>query len=104
MFDRQAFPVALARSVFCQVLLALRYCHHVYDGQWTLIHRDLKPENGESHGCKAAEMLFAPRFVALARSSKSKTELANPVGKLVVPFSDQSCSVLAGVSRWPTLA
>jgi serine/threonine protein kinase len=47
MFDRRAFPLALARSVFCQVLLALHYCHHVYEGQWTLIHRDLKPENGE---------------------------------------------------------
>ena len=48
MFDnRQAFPVALARFIFCQVLLALHYCHHVYEGQWTLIHRDLKPENGE---------------------------------------------------------
>jgi serine/threonine protein kinase len=36
------------QSIFCQMLLALHYCHHSYKGlRRTLLHRDLKPENGE---------------------------------------------------------
>jgi hypothetical protein len=41
-------------------------------------------------------MLFAPCFIALARSSKLTTEFANPIVNLVVRTSDQSCSVLVG--------
>ncbi|KAJ9091665.1 hypothetical protein QFC21_007140 [Naganishia friedmannii] len=44
--QRKPIPHHRIQSIFCQMLLALHYCHHSYKGlRHTLLHRDLKPEN-----------------------------------------------------------
>jgi serine/threonine protein kinase len=69
--------------VFCQVLLALHYCHTPALGRGVILHRDIKPENGE----------LSP--LSGGRHVKAAAQVRNPVYTNPLPINKLMQSMLS---------